>query len=260
MGMQLILESHMNDLMAHVESIVRPIRATEARKLRMRRELLLHLQSAYDEELSRNPDGAFTRAKHRLGQPADITAQLQQSVPALERLLLMRLSTPRSYDQWESRAARRIWGAQRPMTLAHASLLIAASVILPYAACLLLVFRAGHPSTYFASLVNHPIAAILFNLFFIASIFLLVFSAGRFILATSNPRRLFLPAFSITTLLLLTLFVCVLGLARRSLSPADFATAALVIPALLLSLALVGQLLSTLQRRYDDWLSLSVAA
>lgn len=250
----------MTDLMTHVESIVRPVRATQMRKLRMRRELLLHLQSAYDEELSRNPDNALERATHRLGDPATLTTQLQQTVPTLERLLLMRLPAPRAYDEWESRAARRFWGARRPMTLAHTFLLLAASVTLPYAACLLLVLRAGHPSTYLASLVNHPVASLLCNLFFIADLFLLIFFAGRLILATPTPRRLLLPALSIATLLILTLLTCVLGLARRPLSPADLTAAALVIPALLLSLTLTGRLLSTLQRPYNDWLSLDLAA
>ena len=37
-------------LMIHVETLVRPVRATESRKLKMRRELLAHLTEALEEE------------------------------------------------------------------------------------------------------------------------------------------------------------------------------------------------------------------
>ena len=40
----------MNELMIHVERIVRPVRAMQARKLKMRRELLAHLEWAVNEE------------------------------------------------------------------------------------------------------------------------------------------------------------------------------------------------------------------
>jgi hypothetical protein len=75
------------DLMIHVERIVRPVRA-DASKLRMRRELLAHLQAAYEEERARGLDepAALAEAKRRLGDPAEITRQLQASVSRLERL------------------------------------------------------------------------------------------------------------------------------------------------------------------------------
>ncbi|HZZ42271.1 MAG TPA: hypothetical protein VFE58_04995 [Tepidisphaeraceae bacterium] len=250
----------MNDLMIHVESIVRPIRATQSRKLRMRRELLTHLQAAYDEELARHPDSPLNRAKLRLGSPDSITAQLQQTVPLAERLLFLRLPTPRTYDRWESRFARHLWGdTLLYMTMANALLLITSALALPYAACLLLVLRAGHPSTYLASLHDHPEAALFYNLFFLIAIPSLYFSAVRFILAaaaSSSPRRLFFPAAAIATILILTLLTCVLGLARRPLTLPDLLTAAITIPALLLSLFLTGRLFSTLQRPYQPWLTL----
>jgi hypothetical protein len=80
----------MRELMIHVERIVRPVRAGEALKLRMRRELLAHLQQAMEEERNRGGDeaAATEHAKRRLGSPADVTRQLQDSVPWLHRLLL----------------------------------------------------------------------------------------------------------------------------------------------------------------------------
>jgi hypothetical protein len=77
------------DLMIHVERIVRPVRAGGKRKLRMRRELLAHLEAAMEEELPLCPDqsAAIARALARLGNQAEITAQLQESVPRFERLM-----------------------------------------------------------------------------------------------------------------------------------------------------------------------------
>ena len=65
----------MSDLMLHVERIVRPIRAAARRKLRIRRELLAHLQSAFNEERARGLD-----------EPAALIRKLQSTVPRFERL------------------------------------------------------------------------------------------------------------------------------------------------------------------------------
>jgi hypothetical protein len=72
--------------MIHVERIVRPVRADWS-KLPMRRELLAHLQAAFDEERARGLDepAALAQAKQRLGDPAELTSQLQASVSRLER-------------------------------------------------------------------------------------------------------------------------------------------------------------------------------
>jgi hypothetical protein len=77
----------MNEFMIHVERIVRPIRG-DSSKLRMRRELLAHLQASFEQERSRGSDevAAIAEAKRRLGVPAVLTQELQASVPALERL------------------------------------------------------------------------------------------------------------------------------------------------------------------------------
>jgi hypothetical protein len=79
----------MIELMVHVERAVRPVRAESARRLKMRRELLTHLTSLYEEELARRSDPAAARAEalRRFGDPAALTRELQGSVPALERIL-----------------------------------------------------------------------------------------------------------------------------------------------------------------------------
>ena len=77
----------MKELMIHVERIVRPLRG-DLSKLRMRRELLAHLQAAYDQERSagRSPDDALAEAKRRLGDPASLATELQASMPWYETL------------------------------------------------------------------------------------------------------------------------------------------------------------------------------
>lgn len=249
----------MNDLKSHVESIVRPVRATQARKLRMRRELLVHLESAHAEELARDPRDAVARAARRLGDPAEISAQLQQSVPAFERLLLARIPTPRAYDNWESRASRRMLGTGRPMTMPHTSLVIAAAAVLPYAACLTLALRAGHPSTYLRHLADHPIVTLLCNAFFLFSTLSLFFVAARLVTATAAGSRTLPHAAVTAALLTATLLVCVVGLVRRPLAPGDLIALLIVIAALLAILHLTGRLLARLQHPYHEWLTLRLA-
>jgi hypothetical protein len=70
-----------------VERIVRPVRATTPRKRKMREELLAHLQAIHEDELARlkDPDAAIREAVRRLGDPAELTRQLESSLPAVER-------------------------------------------------------------------------------------------------------------------------------------------------------------------------------
>ena len=72
-----------------IERTVRPLRAATPRKLKMREELLAHLESIYAEELARtqNPDAALSAAANRFGNPADLTRELQSTVPFIERFL-----------------------------------------------------------------------------------------------------------------------------------------------------------------------------
>jgi hypothetical protein len=78
----------MKELMIHVERVVRPIRALESRKDRMREELLAHLTSIFDEELARLRDraAAIHEAQRRLGDPTMLTRELQATSPRQEAL------------------------------------------------------------------------------------------------------------------------------------------------------------------------------
>jgi ATP-dependent Clp protease ATP-binding subunit ClpC len=70
-----------------VERAVRPVRASIARKRKMREELLAHVVSVFEEEAARLGDegAALERTSLRFGNTAEVTSQLQESVPAGDR-------------------------------------------------------------------------------------------------------------------------------------------------------------------------------
>lgn len=70
-----------------VERIVRPVPANVPRKRKMREELLAHLTAIYGEEHARlhNSEAALHAAARRLGEPAELSQQLEQSLPTGER-------------------------------------------------------------------------------------------------------------------------------------------------------------------------------
>ena len=72
----------LKDLKIVVERAVRPVRATLARKRRMREELLAHLVSIFEEEAENLGDdrAALLAAKKRFGDPKELTGQLQETV------------------------------------------------------------------------------------------------------------------------------------------------------------------------------------
>jgi hypothetical protein len=71
-----------------VERAVRPVRASVSRKQKMREEILAHVSSVFEEEAARLGDdrAALERTARRFGNPADVTSQLQESVPARDAL------------------------------------------------------------------------------------------------------------------------------------------------------------------------------
>jgi hypothetical protein len=75
-------------LMVEVERAVRPVRASQARKLRMREELLAHLTAIFEEEAARCGDeqNALSQAKQRFGDPRELACELQQTVPISSRI------------------------------------------------------------------------------------------------------------------------------------------------------------------------------
>jgi hypothetical protein len=80
-------ESTLTQLKILVERAVRPVRASASFKRKTREELLAHLSAVFEEEVSRLGEerAALERAGQRFGDPAELTGQLQESVPASDR-------------------------------------------------------------------------------------------------------------------------------------------------------------------------------
>ncbi len=89
----------------HVERIVRPVRAAERRKDRMREELLAHSTSAYFEErqVHSSDDDAVMAVFDRLGESAELTKELQAGVSWVERVLFSGEKAPTRVKRWVMR-------------------------------------------------------------------------------------------------------------------------------------------------------------
>ena len=83
----------MKALRIQVERVVRPLRASNLRKDRMREELLAHLTRLFEEELGQSGDvqRATAAAIDRFGDGPTLARELQASVPWLENWACVRL-------------------------------------------------------------------------------------------------------------------------------------------------------------------------
>jgi hypothetical protein len=79
-------EATLTQLKIIVEQAVRPLRASFDRKRIIREELLAHVSAVFEEELARLADApaALERTRQRFGSPAELTSELQTSVPRLD--------------------------------------------------------------------------------------------------------------------------------------------------------------------------------
>jgi hypothetical protein len=84
-----------------VERAVRPVRASTSLKGKMREELLAHVVGVFEEEAARLGDErtALAQTALRFGNPAEVTDQLQESVPSRDAV--------RRY--WEGRPGEPAW-------------------------------------------------------------------------------------------------------------------------------------------------------
>ncbi len=133
----------MKSLRIHVERIVRPIRASVPRKNKMREELLAHLRTAFDEERATVPtdEVAVERAKHRLGDPDALRAELQSAVPWYERIGHTRV--PLRLEMVDYGLSRKYgWRASARFATEIIGCLIVSAPIL-FAIANLALFRAG---------------------------------------------------------------------------------------------------------------------
>jgi len=89
-------------LRIHVERIVRPVRAAERRKDRMREELLAHATAAFQEERQAHDsdDDSVEAVFDRLGKSAELSRELQAGVSWIERLLFTGQRGPTRVQRW----------------------------------------------------------------------------------------------------------------------------------------------------------------
>jgi hypothetical protein len=124
-------ESTLSQLKILVERTVRPVRASTSHKQKMREELLAHVTSVFEEEVARlaNEQAALERTAQRFGNPAELTGQLQESVPTLDSI--ERFADWAAFRPCESTLRRAV----RYMLIFE----VAALLLLSYAAVLLLL-------------------------------------------------------------------------------------------------------------------------
>jgi hypothetical protein len=252
----------MNQLMIHIERIVRPLRAMQSRKLRMRRELLAHLQAAFEEERAAGVDdaAALERAKQRLGNPAELARSLQLSVPWIERTLMARVPGVSAIDRLEKYSAPA-WGLDRHATLLHSAIIVLGGISLGYFSLLLAVLVLS-PKQLIQAAVERPAAAVLMNLFNIAAIFALSLSVTQFMFAVTRSQR---PRWQrLRMILILVTPACVMAVAvataeRRIATLHEIARSALIGATLLLWVFATAKLVAYLRRPYDEWLTLDIA-
>jgi hypothetical protein len=84
-------ESTLMQLKILIERAVRPVRASVVRKQTMREELLSHVCSVFEEELKRlgDPQAALAQTALRFGNAAEVTQNLQASLPRIDRIDLL---------------------------------------------------------------------------------------------------------------------------------------------------------------------------
>jgi len=254
----------MKDLMIHVERIVRPVRARQSRKLRMRRELLAHLQAALEQERAHSADdaSALEQARQRLGEPAELTRELQRSVPLIERVLLAR--TPENWNGWEKRAGKRL-GWYEPATLAHWLVLCGTGAVAVMIICLFAPHIPPEARTrFFVDGIDHPAhARTVLAVVWVVQVFWF-YIGMRFLTAAAAPAGVFrLPrVIRRGTLVVaaqgLLMVLIITQIVRRSPTVAEMART-LGISLLLLGVTMfVGRGVAALRRPYDEWLTLDL--
>jgi hypothetical protein len=114
-------ESTLTQLKVIVERAVRPVRASTSRKRKMREELLAHVSGVFEEESARLGDGraALERTAQRFGNPADLTGQLQESVPLSDGIRLF----------WEGRPGESTMRTAFRLAWVSATLAVATFVV-----------------------------------------------------------------------------------------------------------------------------------
>jgi len=252
-------------LMIHVERIVRPVRATERRKLKMRRELLAHLQAALEEERehTQNEQLAWEAATKRLGMPTDLTRSLQRSVPLLERLLLGAVPLAPWMNHWEKKMGEQM--GMGGMSGAQQTVFTLGSAILTYGSAAVLAQRLirMHREALIQGLGERSWTYLAGTL--IANVMLIVLMGSCFGLvgaaARGKGRRTIMTyGIWIAATLLIWQISTVTLLARQRVAIPDLAWGAMAAILLTAALAWLGRLTSKVGRPYREWLTLDISS
>ncbi|HEY2585085.1 MAG TPA: hypothetical protein VGI81_04885 [Tepidisphaeraceae bacterium] len=254
----------MDELMIHVERIVRPVRAFESRKLQMRRELLAHLQETLEDERRHHPGdepAAIEEARRRLGDPGELTKQLQKTAPLLERLLMAKLPITRPAERAEVRAGRFLYGTNSRLTPWHASLLVLLAGPLAGLPCYTpqivrdVLTHTGKPAHVMAFFVGVLVGL---NVMILAS-YRLVFAAAEPGRLLWRPRVIGLAALVLGMQIAFQFFVAAAA-ADRLPTAGDLAASVTITVVLLVCSLLLSRGVARLRQPYEPWLSLEVAA
>ena len=252
----------MKQLMIHVEKIVRPVRAMQFRKLRMRRELLAHVQAAFEEERAAGADesAALERSMRRLGDPVDLTRTLQQSVPWLERTLMARVPATSLLDRME-RHSEGTFGLDRSVTMLHSAIIVLGGTVVAYLA-LLLAALAMSPREMLGAMLARPRDAVIMNLVNVVAILVLVTTCTKLMFDIARGRGLRNQLIRIACVVLMpavTMCVTIAATAQRGPTVIETIRSGIIGLALLLTCLSLAQIVARLRRPYDPWLTLDLA-
>ena len=257
----------MKELMIHVERIVRPLRASQRRKLRMRRELLAHLTAALEEERTCSPDeaGAIAAAKQRLGDPAALARQLEQSVPRVERLMYTRIAFLSRLESLQNKKLRLLMGESNHLEMmgaSRAALLMTIGGLVSAAAFAVPALFFYNPQTL-ALGPDHPVRWPISWLSFIVIWLLWFGTCMRFVSEVAMPAKPWRPGaavgYCVTLTGLLTLWTFLAAVFfDRSVAFFDVARSGACACVLLFALTLIGRALGSLPRPYEEWLTLDI--
>jgi hypothetical protein len=255
------------ELMIHVERIVRPVRAMESRKLRMRRELLAHLESALrEEQTAGGSEGEILqRAKARLGDPAALTMELQQSVPSLDRLLLHHIPVLDALEQPHWSTSKEPLTGLRALDggpLGQALLLAGAGGVLPVlAAAVTITLLARRTSSGVNLGIDHPRVLIAAAGLLICALPALCTNFVTAMAGLSKPPRWSRAvAYGAGVVAAQLLWTSLMAVAMLDLAPAahQLLYSALLALAVLVVLSIAARAISALRLRYDAWLTLDI--
>src|SRR5579872_93282 len=120
-------ESTLTQLKMIVERAVRPVRASTSRKWRMREELLAHVVGVFEEEAAKPGDhqDALERTARRFGNPAEVTGQLQESIPGSDVIARFCEGRPEEPALWGALQSVCFTGAAGLVILAPVVVMVA---------------------------------------------------------------------------------------------------------------------------------------